>query len=197
MPDTSQKNRVKFGLCNVHYAIATIAGDGTATYGTEKPWPGAVTLSMDADGDEQTFYADNIKYYTSYANNGYSGSLESALVPQDFETDVLGAVTDGNGLVIEDADAVTTHFALLFEFSGDVHAVRHVLYNCVASRPSVGSQTTQGSREPQTETVNLTAGTIYDATLGKNIVKAKSAPGTDSEVYGSWYTKVPVPKAKA
>lgn len=188
-------NKVKFGLRSVHYAIATIADDGTATYGEEKSWPGAVSLSMDADGDTTTFWADDVKYYVSAGNSGYSGTLESAQVPADFETSVLGAVEAGNGIIVENADAVTTHFALLFEFEGDEKATRHVLYNCTASRPSIASQTQEGTHEPQTETVNLDAGTIYDAVLKKNIVKAKSGDKTTSEVYNSWFTTVPVPTA--
>lgn len=188
------KNRVKYGLSNVHYAVATIAEDGSATYGTEKPWPGAVSLSMKAEGDSNTFYADNVKYYISYANDGYSGSLECAQIPSDFETDVLGAITDGNGMIVESADALTTHFALLFEFAGDVNSTRHVMYNCTAARPEVSGKTTAGSREPQTDSVDITAGSIYDKTLKANIVKAKCAAG--SAGYDAWFNEVPVPTAK-
>lgn len=184
-------NKVKYGLKNVHYAIATIGADGTASYETPEAWPGAVNLSMDAQDEKITFRADNTDYYTGYANNGYEGDYESALIPDDFRTRVLGEITNGD-LKLETAEQSTVHFALLFEFDGDESATRHVFYNCTASRPNVSGSTTGETIEPQTETITISAKSIYNEPTGKNLVKARCTD-TASASYTGWYTAVNQP----
>jgi phi13 family phage major tail protein len=168
----ADSNKIKYGLKNCKYAVATIASDGSATYAAPKDLPGAVSISLSAEGDTTPFYADNITYYVSVANNGYSGDLELARIPEDFLKDCLGYAVGGNNLVYEDAGAEPVHFALLFQFEGDASARRHVLYNCVATRPELASQTKGESIEPQTETLSITATTIYVAAIDKDVVKS-------------------------
>lgn len=189
-------NKVKFGIKNCHYAVATIAANGSATYGTVKALPGAVSLSMDAQGDLTPFYADDVKYYVDNQNNGYSGNLELALIPDDFKKDVLGYAVDANGVLYEDADAPVVHFALLFEFSGDKHAKRHALYNCVSGRPSVSGSTKTATAEPQTETLAITSTSVYNADLQKYIPKASVTP-TETGQYNGWMSAVYQPTGTA
>lgn len=184
--------KVKFGLKNVYYAKATIAADGSATYGEPVRWPGAVNLSLDAQGDVNRFRADNIDYYVSQSNNGYEGDFESALVPDSFRKDILGEFEDTNGLQVEEVDADMHPFALLFQFEDDVANTRHVMYNCTASRPAVASQTTDTTIEPVTESLTITASSIYVPTLDKDVVKAKVGPD-QATPYAAWFTAVQLP----
>ncbi len=183
-----KKNKVKFNICNVHYAILTIADDGTFSFGTPVPMPGAVSLSLDANGEPSNFYADGYVYYTISNNMGYDGDLELAMVPESFRTDVLKETLDANNVLIENANVETENFALLFEFDGDVKKIRHVLYNCAASRPGIESQTNEEEVEVKTETLSIKA-----APLSNGIVKAKTGDDTTDAVYQNWYGAVYLP----
>ena len=185
MADT---NKIKYGIRNATIFPATIAADGSATYGTAIPVPGSVSLSLDQQGETNIFYADNIAYYTSVANNGYEGDWEFAKLPDAVLTAILGFIEDTNGVLIEDAGAAVVHFALAFQFEGDAHARRHILYNCTMNRPSVSGATKEESIEPQTETVTITATSIWNATLQKDIVKASATQADSFTQYAAWFT---------
>jgi phi13 family phage major tail protein len=193
------ENKIKFGLKNVYYAVATIAADGSATYDTPVAFPGAVSLSLSPNGDTTPFYADNIAYWVGVSNTGYEGDFEIAKVVDSFKTDVLGYKSDNKNVLLEDANAATVHFALLFQFEGDQKATRHVMYNCTATRPSAAGSTKTETVEPETETLTLTATSIYVAGLGNgmDIVKAESIDSTDSTTYSGWFSGVYIPTALA
>lgn len=191
-------NKVKYGLKNVHYAVAAI-NDSThaATYSTPVAFPGAVSMSLEAQGELTPFRADNIDYWVANTNNGYSGELEMALITDAFRKDVLGQVEDTNGVLVEKKDVEAIHFALLFQFEGDEKATRHVLYNCTATRPSAAGNTTDETIEPQTETVTLTASSIYNASFAQEIVKVQTKASTDSDTYDGWFEEVYQPTAES
>ena len=186
-------NKVKYNLKNVHAAKLTKGDDGNFTYDTPQAIPGAVSISLEAEGDSSPFYADGIVYFRSTANNGYSGDLEIALIPEWFRTEILQELKDNNGVLVEHSDVTeSVYFALLFEFDGDVKAIRHVLYNCTASRPSIESETKEESIEPGTETLSLTADPREDG-----LVKSRTGDDTSDSVYRNWYQAVYIPQEPA
>lgn len=191
-----KENKVKYNIKNVHVAKLTEATgeDGTKTYeyAVPKNIPGAVSLSLDAEGEISTFHADGIAYFVASANNGYSGDVEIALVPSWFREEILNETKDDNGVLIERSDAATNAFALLFEFDGDVRAIRRCLYNCTCTRPSIESETKEDTIEPGTETLSITASPRADS-----MVKAQTGPDTQDTAYSDWYKKVYEPKTTA
>ena len=181
-------NKIKYGLKNVHIAIQT-ESEGAYTYDSPVPLPGAVSLSLEPSGEENAFYADDIVYYRTPGNNGYSGDLEVALVNEWFRINVLGEKKDTNGVLAEVADgAEAPKFAMLFEFQGDEKGIRHVMYNCSCSRPSVGSSTKEDAATPQTESL-----TITNTPRSDGLVKAKTGDDATTAVYTGWYESVYTP----
>ena len=184
----SQTNKVKFGLKNVYVAPVTLSGT-TYTYGTPVAVPGAVNLSLSVEGDNSPFYADNIVYFRSITNNGYSGDLEMALVPDWFKQDYLHEILDENGVLAESSlISEFPAFALLFQFEGDKKAIRHVLYNCTATRPNVEGGTKEDSVSPATETLSLTVDPRLDG-----LVKSRTTSDTTTATYNNWFSTVYVP----
>jgi phi13 family phage major tail protein len=96
--------------------------------------------------------------------------------------------SESNCIQIENANTEAVNFALLFEFDGDIRKIRHVLYNCAASRPNVESKTNEEEIEVQTETLSIKA-----TPMASGIVKAKTGDDTTDTVYQNWYQAVYLP----
>ena len=181
------KNKVKFNVCNVHYSLITKTDEGY-NFGIPVPMPGAVSISLDPNGEPESFYADGIEYYTISNNMGYDGDFEVALIPESFRIDVLKESVDANQVLVENANSETANFALLFEFDGDKHKIRHVMYNCSAARPGIEGKTNEESREVQPETLTISA-----RPLANGFVKARTGNETTQETYDTWYKNVYLP----
>ena len=185
-------NKVFYGIENCYYALATLASDNSATYGAPKALPGARGITLDPEGELYKFFADNMVYYENTSNNGYSGSLELAMITDEFREDILGEEKNATkGLRWEVQDVEPKHFALIFEFRGDVNRIRHVLYNCTASRPSIAGSTKEETIEPGSQTIDISAASIYVPELLKNAVKGRADEGSTS--YNAFFTSVQIP----
>ena len=186
----NKDNKVKYNIKNAHYAVQKEDEEGTISFETPVPIKGAVSVSFDANGDITPFYADGIQYYVSAANNGYEGDAEFALIPDQFREDILKEQRDEKGVLHEVSETGDTQkFAFLFEFDGDQKAIRRVLYNCTATRPSIESDTKEENVEPGTETI-----TISNSPLPNGRVKAQTTVDTDKTTYDGWYKTVYYPE---
>lgn len=173
-------SKVHFNLKNVHYSVLTTGG-----YGTPVAIPGAVNLTADPTGDATVFWADGIQYYKAQGNTGYEGTLEMALIPDTFRTSILGESLDSKSVLVENSDVPTVNFALGFQIDGDDESTYFWYYNCTASRPTNEAQTTEESKEVQTETLNWSC-----APDSNGIVRTKTTSATTSSTINSWFNAV-------
>lgn len=172
--------KIKFGFKNLYYAPVTAEG-----YGTPVHIPGAVSMTLSKVGEDLNFHADDMSFFKESVNNGYDGSLEVALVPDQFKVDCLGFSIDDNGVLVENANGIQKAFALLAEFTNDDGATRLALLNCMASRPEIGSSTKTDTKEVRTETIDITV-----RPNANGIVQYTTTDTVESDVYNAWFTSV-------
>lgn len=175
-------DKIRYGLKNVHYAILTEGSPDS--YATPVAIPGAVDISLSPVGETSTFVADDSEYFVSVGNDGYTGTLEIAVIPEAFLTGVMGEVEDTKKVVFEKKTAQPKYFALLFEFTGNENEIKHVMYKCLATRSNIDGAATL-KPDPKTTVLNLT---VYPNSAG--YVKSKTKSDTDATVMSNWYTAV-------
>lgn len=163
------QNKVTYGLDKVHLAFRDSTATEQPAWKAPQAVQGAVRWTPTAVGDSSTFYADNLAYFVITANNGYTGELEMANVPDAILAEMLGWEIDDNGMIVEIADAIPKPFALLGQVKGDKRNRRFVYYECVASRPAKERTTKNESITPATDVLSLTISPIE--VDGRTIVK--------------------------
>ena len=179
MPNTA--NKIKYGISECYYAVKT-----NGAYDTPVALPGAVSISLSAQGELYKFYADNIEYYRNAVNNGYEGTLELALIPDHFLTAVLGNTLDSTDKVlVEEVQNSAVEFALGFQVEGDQDSPRFWFYNCVATRPEVAGDTKEASIEAQTESITISSSPTEDG-----YVRVRTTADTPTATYSGWFSDV-------
>lgn len=188
-------NKVKFGLKNVYYALATetVGTSGTVTtYGTPAQFPGAVNMSVSASSDDNTiFRADDSDYYiVSGSSQGFDGTFECAYIPEAFETDVLGMTKDTNGVVCDLDSKTIKYVALLFEINGDESARRYMIPKVLFSNPGIEAETTgTDGNQPKTATLNFMASPRPD----DGLARIHTGDTTATATYEGWFSTVYTP----
>lgn len=178
--------KITYGIKNVYAAKITIT-NGAITFGTPAALPGASEITLSTAGEDVRIYADNVVYYKTGVNQGYTGTLSLYAIPDTFYTDYLGYIKDDNDVLVEAADGAKADFALLFEFDTDTAKTkRTVLYNVTASRPEISSSTKEDKIDPQPFAIPITASPAIDT----GYVKASIVGDEDDETWAGWFTAV-------
>lgn len=148
-------NKVEFGISSLHVGTYTVA-DGVVTLGTPYYQKGAVSFSPEENSEQNTFYADNIAYWSGYSGGSIEGDLEVAMFDDEFKTQFLGYVTLTNGGLANVKNATKPNVYIAFEVEGDAESRRVILYNCALGAITREYSTIEESKEPATETIGVT-----------------------------------------
>ena len=180
-------NKVLFGVSNLHFGEYNVATDGTVTLGTPYALPGTVTISMDAETEENKFYADNTVYWSGYSDNGYSGEITNALFPDDFKTRFMNYKSLSDGGIAQIRGQKNKSVYIAFQAEGDANARRGIFYNCSLGQITREYSTTEDSTEPATATLPFTV----NGDNATGVVRAAYTEG--AAAYSTMFTTPPVP----
>ena len=191
------KNKYHFDVKNCRYCPGVLNEDGSVTYGdTVKPIYGLMSMDLGAEGDTAKTRADGHDYIIIVSNNGYSGTLNFVMVPDEFKVDCLAEkVDEKTGMQYEDADASPAPFALMGEFKGDKEGIRWIFYNCTASRPKVAGDNKDNQKEPDAEELSVTVSPMLAVINGEeiNIVRGGITKSMNADTYNAWFKQVCIP----
>lgn len=187
MADT---NKVRFGLSNLYFGTYSETG-GVYTLGSPVAVPGAVSLNIEPDTEESVFWADNVKYYVSNADNGLTGEVEVAAFNDTFKTTFLNYITLDDGGIAQIKGMANKKVYIMFQSEGDAQKRRGILYNVSLGQITRNYQTTEANKEPVTATLPITV-------VGDNITGITRASYTqDAAGYATLFTNPPDPTLPA
>lgn len=178
------ENKVTFGLENVHWSKPTVGTGGAISYSKPEKMSGSIELQLDPQSTDIKLKADNIDYYVSASNDGYTGKVIMYNVPEEFLQYAVGEEKVGD-LIAERSSSQGKPITLLFQIEGDVHAVRHCLTQVVVKRPKVNSKTKDGSNFNNVELEFISSPRATD-----KVVKYKTSKNTSEETYNKFFEEV-------
>lgn len=186
------KNRVEFGICNLHVGLFTVADDGTVTMGTPYHQEGARSFSPEQDSNENTAYADNIAYWSEYTEGPFSGDLVAMLFDDNFKEQFLGYVRTNKGGLGHRKGTIKPRVYVAFEIDGDAEKRKAIFYNCSLGSINRPYETIEDTKEPVNETLPVTCTGDNASGLFMEVLKPgdpgyddlftnPSAPGLDED----------------
>lgn len=180
-------NKVEFGISQLHVGTYTVDDQGVATLGTPYHQKGAVSFSPEENSEQNTFYADNIAYWSGYSGGSIEGDLEVAMFDDSFKTQFLGYATLTNGGLANVKNATKPNVYIAFQVEGDAESRRVILYNCSLGAIKREYNTIEENKEPTTETLGVTC--IGDNATGVTMAVLKP----DDTGYNTLFTAPTAP----
>ena len=180
-------NKVLFGVSKLHVGEYNVSTTGVVTLGTPYALPGTVNISIEADSEEQKFYADNMVYWSSYSDNGLSGEIENAFFPDDFKTRFMNYSQLSNGGIAQIKGKKTKPVYFAFQAEGDSESRRGIFYNVSLGQITREFSTTEDTTEPATATLPFTV----NGDNATGVVRAAFTEGASA--YSTIFTSPPVP----
>lgn len=181
-------NKVLFGFKNLY--VGTYSVDPVTrvvTLGTPYHQAGAVSFSAEPQGDNYTFYADDIAYYSNYTSGTYEGDLEVAMFDDAFKTAFCGMITLTDGGIAEIKNATKPKIYMMAEISGDDQGRKVIFYNGVIGNITREYSTIEENIEVATESAPITFTGDEDTGITKVTYKSGDAG------YSTLFTNPPVP----
>lgn len=179
-------NKVEFGISQLHVGTYTVS-DNTVTLGTPYHQKGAVSFAPETQSEQNTFYADNIAYWSGYSGGTIEGDLEVAMFDDSFKTQFLGQRALANGGLASVKNVTKPNVYIAFQVEGDAESRRVILYNCSLGDITREYNTIEESKEPTTETIPVTCTGDNDTGVTMAVYK----PGDDG--YATLFTAPAAP----
>ena len=183
----TDNNKVEFGISELYIGTYEVDSDGVVTMGSPYHQAGAVSLTLDPDEDSNDFYADNVKYWSGFSNNGFTGSIEVAKFDSDFKTSFLGYITLDDGGLANIKGAIKPNVYIAFQTEGDAESRRVILYNVALGSINREYSTIEETKEPVTETIDITVTGDNDTGIVQTSYKENDAG------YETLFTSPPAP----
>lgn len=181
------KNKVEFGISNLHVGTYTVDDDGDVTLGTPYAQKGAVGFSPEEQSEQNIFRADNINYWAGYSGGTFQGDLTVAKFDDKFKTDFLGYIQldDGGIALIKGVNKPSVY--IMFQVEGDAESRRVIMYNATLGAIRREYNTTEETITPATESLAVTV-------TGDNGTGITMVSYTESDAaYDTLFTYPPVP----
>ncbi len=168
-------NKVEFGISELHVGTYTVGAGGVVTMGTPYAQKGAVSFSPEVQNEQNTFYADNIAYWSGYSGGTIEGDLEVAMFDDAFKTQFLGYITLADDGLANVKNATKPNVYIAFQVEGDDESRRVILYNCALGGITREYSTIEETKEPTTETLAVTCNGDNETGVSMAVLKPGDA----------------------